>query len=36
MLSSNKNTKKFYRNFLEKFESSLNTYSLLKKFIKIN
>ena len=34
MLSSDTNTKKFYKNFLEKFESLFETYSPLKKIYK--
>ena len=36
MLSSNTKTEKYYETFLEKFESLLDTYAPLKKFLKIN
>ena len=36
LLSPNTNTEKFYKAFLEKFESLLDTYAPLKKFLKIN
>ena len=35
-LSPNTNTEKSYKTFLEKFESLLDTYASLKKFLKIN
>ena len=34
LLSSNTNTEKSYKTFLEKFESLLDTYAPLKKFLK--
>ena len=36
LLSPNTNTEKSYKTFLEKFESLLDTYAPLKKFLKIN
>ena len=36
LLSSETNTEKSYKTFLENFESLLDTYAPLKKFLKIN